>query len=125
MICDVFKTFFSLTGKIWFVWVFVEIVTIQNIKPPSMVNNPMNDSKTITASASKKTSLWYHWQVKKDIVLIHCLYMIILDNVYPIRAVMNPAEKLKPLFWGLKNIYLFIYLLIYFLPISKSFLIIL
>lgn len=82
---------------------------------------PKTQNKTITASASKKTSLWYHWQIKKYIVLIHCLYVIILDNVYPNRVVMNPAKKLKPIFWGLKNIYL----LIYFLPISKSFLIVL
>lgn len=81
---------------------------------------PKTQNKTITASASKKTSVWYHWQVKKCIGLIHCLYMIILDNVYPNRAVMNPAKKLKPLFWGLKNIYLFIYLFIFYLFPSPS-----
>lgn len=63
-----------------------------------MVNNPTNDSKTITASASKKTSPWYHCQAQEDSVLIHCLYMNILDNVYPNSVVMNPVKRLKPLF---------------------------
>lgn len=112
MICGVFKSFFSFIGRMWTVWVSVEVITVKNNQTTSYGKQTTNESELLLPQLLKKLLPWYHLSSHKKMLCWFIACVWIYWKIYPNKVVMNLAKSLKPL---LQELMVFIYLFsIYF-----------